>query len=67
MTGADHYPMTQIQSKNVEFSSVLKVFGKLVGSIAPIAPALMEPLNLEDYNPHFWKLYTLQRSKHSTK
>ena len=31
MTGANHYPMTIIQSKIVQFSFFLKVFGKLMG------------------------------------
>ena len=59
MTGANHYLVTVIQSKTVKFSFFLKVFGKSTGAngvfwkstdaIAPVAPALTEPL---EYNIH---------------
>ena len=57
MKGAK-YLMALIQTKNVQFSFFLKVFGKSMGengvflkwtgAIAPVAPALTEPLDRQN-------------------
>ena len=54
MRGANHSLRTVIQSKTVKFCIFLKFYGKLTGAnevflkstglIAPVAPALSEPL-----------------------